>query len=307
MCLGDGCEKVSEGRRSFLGGVFGALAASTLVSKVFGRQQQPPPPPQKPAEPLEPPALRDPGVVQRDFTFKGSGGAEMRAYLARPKAAGRYPAVVIFSPNPGLTDDLRNTAAQLAQGGFLGLAYDTYSRDPGLTIAQARERFDYFSGREFDEQNRRDTVAGLDFLRRQPFFRRAPIGAVGFCGGARQALIFATESREVGAVVDFYGPPVLNPAAYQSRKGPFKLDVMDVLDRIRVPVQGHYGAADPIIPLADVERLERDLKAQGTPTEVFVYEGAAHGFYDFTRPRYHPEAAKLAHARMIQFLRKHLR
>ena len=61
------------------------------------------------------------------------------------------------------------------------------------------------------------------------------------------------------------------------------------------------------VMLADVERLERDLKAQGTPTEVFVYEGAAHAFYDFTRPRFHPEAARLAHARMIQFLQKHLR
>jgi carboxymethylenebutenolidase len=308
MCLEDDCGEVgggevSEGRRSFLGGALGALAASALGSKVFGRPQQPPP--QKPAEPLEPLALRDPGVVQGDFSFR-SGGDTMRAYLARPKAAGRYPAVVIFSPNPGLTDDLRNTAAQLAQGGFLGLAYDTYSRDPGITVSQVRERFDYFAGRAFDELNRRDMAAGLDRLRRLPFFKRGRVGALGFCGGARQALIFSTESKEVGAVVDFYAPPVLNPAAYQSRKGPFKLDVMDVVDRIRVPVQAHYGAADPVIPLADVERLERDLKAQGTPAEVFVYEGAAHAFYDFTRPRFHPAAARLARARMIRFLQKHL-
>ena len=303
MCLGDNCGEVSEGRRSFIGGALRALAASALASKVLGRQQQPPP---KPAEPLEPLALKDPNVIQGDFTFS-SGGATMNGHLARPKGPGRYPLVVIFSPNPGLTDDLRNTAAQLAQGGFLGLAYDTYSRHPGITISQARERFDYFSGREFDEQNRRDTVAGIESLRRQPYFKRGRVGVMGFCGGARQALIFSTESREVGAVVNFYGPPVLNPAAYQSRKGPFKLDVMDVLDKIRVPVQCHYGAADPIIPLADVERLERDLKAQGTPTEVYVYEGAAHAFYDFTRPRFHPEAAKLAHGRMIQFLQKHLR
>jgi carboxymethylenebutenolidase len=303
MCVGDGCEEVSEGRRTFLGGVFGALAASALVSKVFGRQQQQQPPP-KPAEPLEPLALRDTSVEQGDFTFK-SGGASMQAYLARPKGGGRHTPVVVFSPNPGLTDDLRNTAAQLAQGGFLGLAYNTYSRDPNLTANEARARFDYFGGRAFDEQNRRDMAAGLDYLRRQPFFRRGRVGAMGFCGGARQALVFAATNAEVGAVVDFYAPPVLAPV-YQAPKGPFKLDVMDVLDRIRVPVQCHYGAADPIIPLADVERLERDLKAQGTPVEVFVYEGAAHAFYDFTRRNFHPAAAKLAHARIIQFLQKHL-
>jgi len=303
MCLGDGCEKVSEGRRTFLGGVFSALAASTLATKVFGWQQQQPPP--KPAEPLEPLALRDTSIEQGDFTFK-SGGDEMRAYLARPKTSGRHTPVVIFSPNPGLTDDLRNTAAQLAQGGFLGLAYNTYSREPNLTANEARARFEYFGSRAFDELNRRDMAAGLDYLRRQPFFKRGRVGAIGFCGGARQALVFAATNAEVGAVVDFYAPPVL-AQVYQAPKGPFKLDVMDVLDRIRVPVQCHYGAADPIIPLADVERLERDLKAQGTPTEVFIYEGAAHAFYDFTRRNFHPAAAKLAHTRMIEFLQKHLR
>jgi carboxymethylenebutenolidase len=303
MCLGDDCLGVSEDRRTFLGGVFGALAASALVSKVFGRRQQPPPP--KPAEPLEPLALRDTSIEQRDVTFK-SGGVEIGGYLARPKAAGRHTAVVVLWPNPGLTDDPRNTAAQLAQGGFVGLALDFYARDPGLTANQARARFEYFGSRAFDELNRGDMLAGLEYLRRQPFVRRAPVGVVGFCGGGRQALIFSTTSPEVGAVVAFYGPPVLG-TPYQAPKGPFKLDVMDVLDRIRVPVQYHYGTADPFIPAADVDRLERDLKAQGTPLELFRYEGAAHAFYDYTRPRFHPEAARLAHARMIQFLQKHLR
>jgi hypothetical protein len=149
MCLEDNCGGVSEARRSFLGGVVRTLAASAFVSKVFGRQQQQPPP-QIP-KPLEPLALEDPNVAHGPLTFK-SGGASMNGYLARPKARGRYTPVVIFSPNPGLTDDLRNTAAQLAQGGFLGLAYDTYSRHPGITVSEVRERFDYFAGREFDSR-----------------------------------------------------------------------------------------------------------------------------------------------------------
>ncbi|HEX8355159.1 MAG TPA: dienelactone hydrolase family protein [Pyrinomonadaceae bacterium] len=303
MCLTDDCGEVSEGRRSFLGGALRTLAASALASRVLGRQQQPPP---KPAEPLEPLALGDPNIVQGDVTFR-SGGAEIRGHLARPKAPGRHPAVVVLWPNPGVTDDPRNTAAQLAQGGFVGLAFDAYSRDPGLTANQARARFEYFGGKEFDELQRRDAAAAVAYLRRQPFCERGPVGLVGFCGSARQALVYSTTApAEVAAVVAFYGPPVLG-ASYQSPRGAFKLDIMHVLDRIRVPVQCHYGTADPVIPLADVDRLERDLKAQGTPSEVFRYEGAAHAFYDFTRPRFDPAAAKLAHARMIQFLRKHLR
>lgn len=300
MCVGDDCGGVSEGRRSFLGGALGALAGSAFVSRALGRQQ-----PQKPAAPLEPLALTDPEVEQGPVTFK-SGGDVMNGHLARPKAAGRRRAVLILSPNPGVTDDLRNTAAQLARGGFLALAFDPFSRDPGLTANQARERFEYFGGKAFDELQRRDAAAALEYLRRQPHFRRGAVGLVGFCGGARHALVYSTTSADVGAVVAFYAPPVLG-ANYQSPRGVFKPDVMDVLDRIRAPVQYHYGTADPFIPAADVDRLERDLRAQGTPLELFRYEGAAHAFYDFTRPRFHPEAARLAHARMIQFLQKHLR
>jgi len=296
MCIGDGCDEINDSRRSFLGNAAAAVVGISLVSS-GGAGQQPQPP-------LEPKAIDDPSVIHGGITFRSSGDT-MEGYLARPKAKGQYRAVVIFSPNPGLTEDLRNTAAQLAQGGLLGLAINPYSREKGLTNERARARFDYYGSKAFDEQQRLDVLAGIDYLRRQPFFKRGPLGAVGFCGGGRQALIYSTQYRGLAAVVNFYGPPVLGPN-HQAPKGPFKLDVMDVLDRIKVPVQCHYGASDPIIPVADVKRLERDLQAQATPTEIYIYEGAGHAFYDYTRPRFHPEAARLAHNRMIQFLKKHL-
>ena len=42
MCLEDDCGGAVPGRRSFLGGALGALAASALASRVLGRQQPPP-------------------------------------------------------------------------------------------------------------------------------------------------------------------------------------------------------------------------------------------------------------------------
>ncbi|HEX8492254.1 MAG TPA: dienelactone hydrolase family protein [Pyrinomonadaceae bacterium] len=298
MCVGDDCDAVDSGRRTFLGNAAAAVVGVSIATSQATAQQQ------EIRQPLEPKALDDPNVTHGDITFK-SGAVTMQGYLARPKTSGRYRAIVIFSPNPGITDDLRNTAAQLAQGGFIGLAVNPYSHAPGLTMNQAREKFAFYGSKAFDEQQRRDMLAGIDYLRRQPFFKRGGLGAVGFCGGARQALIFSALFKDLSAVVGFYGPPVLGPN-YQSPKGAFKLDIMNVLDQIKVPVQGHYGAIDPFIPLADVKRFEQDLKAQGTPTEIYIYEGAAHAFYDFTRPRFNPEAAKLAHERMIQFFKKHL-
>jgi carboxymethylenebutenolidase len=297
MCISDECKGGGNSRRSFISNAAAALAGVSVLgpNAVSGRQQKS----------TETKALDDPNITHGRVAFR-NGPNTIEGYLARPKAAGRFRAVVIFSPNPGLPEDIRNTAAQLAQGSFVGLAVNAYSRAQGLTPDRARQQFDYYGSRSFDEQHIRDVQAGLNYLRRQPFFKGGGIGVVGFCGGGRQALIFPTKFKEVRAVVSFYGPPLLSQN-FQASKGPFKTDVMDVVDQIKVPVQGHYGALDPVIPVSDVKRLERELQAQSTPEEIFIYEGAAHAFYDYTRPRYNPEAAQLAHTRMMQFLKRYLK
>ena len=48
------------------------------------------------------------------------------------------------------------------------------------------------------------------------------------------------------------------------------------------------------------------LKEQGTSVELFVYEGADHGFLAYTRPYYKPDLAKLAWDRTVNFLKKNL-
>lgn len=67
------------------------------------------------------------------------------------------------------------------------------------------------------------------------------------------------------------------------------------------------GTADRTVAAAESQKTERMLKAWGTPVEVFLYEGADHGFLAYTRPSYKPDAAKLAWARTVQFLHNHLK
>src|SRR5262249_51863722 len=74
-------------------------------------------------------ALDDPAIIHNAVIFK-NGDAEIKGYLGRPKKEGRYPGVIILHGNPGATDDVRNTAAQLAQAGFIGLLVDWGSRAP---------------------------------------------------------------------------------------------------------------------------------------------------------------------------------
>jgi len=141
----------------------------------------------------------------------------------------------------------------------------------------------------------RDIQAGLDYLKSQPFVRRKRVGIIGFCSGGRYALMFTAQSNEIAAVVSFYGTLIL-PPRFNRKRTPF-----DVIEQIRVPVQGHYGTKDNNAPVADAKRFEEALRAQKTPAEIFTYE-TGHGFFAYNRDEaYQPEAAKLAKERMLTF------
>ena len=72
---------------------------------------------------------------------------------------------------------------------------------------------------------------------------------------------------------------------YQHANDP-KPNLMEKVEQITVPVQGHYGAEDPIVSLDTVRQFEQALRANGTPASFFTYGGATHGFYDSTRAHY---------------------
>ena len=118
-------------------------------------------------------------------------------------------------------------------------------------------------------------------------------------------MVRSSRSKDIAAVVAFYAPPILLPQ-YQSSTDP-RPNVMDIVSRLRTPIQGHYGTADPAIPVDDVRRFEEALKKQKTPSKIYYYHGAGHAFCDYTSRSYNPEASTLAKARMIEFLKRHLR
>jgi carboxymethylenebutenolidase len=120
--------------------------------------------------------------------------------------------------------------------------------------------------------------------------RPGAMGVLGFCSGGRLALLYGARSRDVDAVVAFHPAPM--------KEGE--------LARLKVPVQVHHGTADHAVAVAESVKLEKMLKAQRTPVELFTYEGADHGFLAYTRPFYKPDYAKLAWSRTTQFLHKQL-
>jgi len=239
-------------------------------------------------------ALDDPDVIHRRVTFR-SGSGNIDAYLARPRKKGRHPIVIVITGNSIDEEYIQNTTAMLAQKGFLGIAPNIYSlQKPTMTAEEKRK---VFAEQITDERIFQDLQASIDYLKQQPFAKPGRIGIMGFCFGGRCALMFAAQSKEIKAVAPFYGN--LRTPAFANRKQ----DPLDVLDRIRVPVQGHFSDSDAEIPADQLQTLEQTLKKQHTPVEVFTYK-AQHGFFTYTRKTYDKTAADDSWKRTAEFFQR---
>jgi carboxymethylenebutenolidase len=104
--------------------------------------------------------------------------------------------------------------------------------------------------------------------------------------------LYAARFDEVKAVIAFHAA---------------SMTTVEEVARVAAPTQLDHGTGDSVSPPAVSEALARQLRLQGTPVELFLYDGADHGFLAYTRrPEYDPDAAQLAWSRTIAFLRRHL-
>jgi carboxymethylenebutenolidase len=279
MCIEDDCPEDISSRRSFLTGATATLASFALLNVADTNAQTPNAPTR---------VLDDPSIQHGRVVFKHNGVETIDGYLARPKADGVYPAVLVIAGNRITEEYIPNTCAALAVAGFVGLAPNIFHTLPDTARTPAEARAATANHTDFDVLQ--DLDIGADYLRQQSFVKSDMMGVLGFCYGGRLAMLYGARSRQIDAIVPFH---------------PGVMKASDV-KRLKVPVQIHHGTADKAVALAESQRLVKELKSQRTPVELFTYEGAGHGFLAYTRPTYNAEAAKLAWRRAVQFLHKYL-
>ena len=86
------------------------------------------------------------------------------------------------------------------------------------------------------------------------------------------------------------------------------VDAFSLVDRIKAPVLGLYGDADPGIPSDDVRRFEAELRKGNPNVEFILYPGAPHAFFSDDRPQaYKKEASEDAWKRCLAFFDRHLK
>src|SRR6266576_3669061 len=150
MCIDCGEESVT--RRSFLTGATIAIAGAAFASKAAGQQ-------------TAQAALNDANIILEQVVFQ-SGTDPIQGFLARPKKVGRYRMVLIAHGNPGVPEDIKFTAAELAKAGFVSLVYDWGSRE--LEPADPREREKWvarITSYTFVKLQMQDLHAGINHLR----------------------------------------------------------------------------------------------------------------------------------------------
>jgi carboxymethylenebutenolidase len=219
------------------------------------------------------------------------GNGSIRGYFAQPaNASGKVPGVLVIHENRGLNPYVEDVARRFAVANYIAFAPDGLTSVGGYpgNDEEGAVKFRQVNGAKMLE----DFVAAAEWLKKQPR-STGKIGAIGFCfGGGVVNQLAVRLGADLSAGAPFYGAPL---SAEDAAK-------------ITTPMMLHY--ADPTKDTGIGQRIpayEAALKENHKNYQLFIYDGAQHGFHNDTTPRYDEKAAKLAWDRTLEFFNKNLR
>ncbi len=208
-------------------------------------------------------------------------------YLALP-ASGSGQGVIVLQEWWGLVPHIKEVADRFAAAGYVALAPDLYEGETATSPDEAGRRLMALN----IEQTAQKLQTAADYLLNLDAVTSNKLGVVGFCMGGQLALLAATVSQSIGAVVDFYG---IHPNVHPD------------FSKLNAPVLGIFGEDDNSVPPATVKQLESQIQQAGGAIETHIYPNTSHAFFNNTRPEvYNAEAAADAWNKTLNFFQTHL-
>ena len=212
-----------------------------------------------------------------------SDGHKFSAYRVDPSSAPKGGLVVIQEIF-GVNAHIREVCDGFAADGYVAIApalFDRAERDVELGYEEEdRQKGMDLRGQTDWDENVKDVVAA-----REAISSIGNIGIIGYCFGGTVAWLGAC-SGSFDAAVGYYGGFIHN-----------------FLDRdASCPVQLHFGAEDQGIPLENVDMI-RNAKPD---IDIFIYDGAGHGFICDHRDSYHEGATTASRSRTLDFFNSNL-
>ena len=226
----------------------------------------------------------DAGLTAGEVKIKAAD-IEIPAYRAMPSKGGPFPFALVVQEIFGVNHHIRSVCDRLAKEGYVAIAPSIFDRTSpnfqcGYTPDEIAEARKFVASPDWDAMLR-DTQAAIDAVQSV-----GPVGIIGFCLGGSIAFVAATRLKGLKAAVGYYGGAVVRFAD----------------ETPKVPTQLHFGENDSGIPLSDVDTI----RAKRPEVEIFVYDGAEHGFNCDQRASYNKASADIARERSLAFLAKYL-
>ena len=242
-------------------------------------------------------------IITTEYVDVPVDGKFMRTFVAKPKAAGKYPGIVCYSDIFQLTGPMLRSCARLAGYGFVVAAPEIYHRlePPGLVIpfdddGRTRGLEDAANTPVVDFDA--DCRAALNYLGHHAAVASGQIGAAGFCIGGHLSFRAALQP-DVTATVCFYGTGIHNGKLGKDADA----GSLQKANEIRGELLLVWGASDPHIPEDGRRKIAEHLRATGVRFSERIYE-AEHAFMRDEGPRYDPVATDEAFSDMISFFKR---
>jgi carboxymethylenebutenolidase len=221
---------------------------------------------------------------------KADDGFELDAYVATP-AIEPVGAVVVIQEIFGVNQSIRGVADYYASQAFVAIApalFDRFERnvDLGYGEADMKKAFGHFYPKLDPNVSLLDVAAAFHHVKAAG----KPTGVLGFCYGGLMTWLSAVRGETLKM------QPDCAVGYYPGGIGKF------AAEEPVCPVMLHFGSDDDHIGKDQVDAV----RTEHPEVEIHLYNGAGHAFANPDRPSYVAEAAKLADARSLEFLRKNL-
>jgi carboxymethylenebutenolidase len=241
------------------------------------------------------------GLVTETVQLATADGAHIRGYVARPKAPGRFPAVIVVNEVFGLHAYILDICRRFAKLGYVAIAPGFFDRagDPAPLPMSQFDQIRKIVATATDQQVMSDVGVTLKYLKAQPYVERRKIAITGFCWGGKVVWNACQTFPDLKAGVAWYGQLAPAGNAPPDPAHPRLWPVEHATD-MKCPVLGLYGGKDPLSQA--VPAMEAALKAAGkTDSSIHVYPDAGHGFHADYRDSYVEADAKDGWSRLLAF------
>lgn len=215
-------------------------------------------------------------------------GVRFSGFLAQPVAPGKYPGIVMIHEWWGLNDQVKSMADITAREGYVVLAVDLFKGNVATTIEGAQSNIRNNPNNETIPKMQ----AAVKYLRNMTNVNNSRIASLGWCYGGGQSFQLGV-NEDLRATVIYYGQ--------------VSTDKGDLI-KLKEPVLGIFGAEDTSIPVKNIREFEKILKEQGTKVDIYIYEGAGHGFSNPTNTQaFRKEQSVDAWNKTLDFLELNLK